>query len=110
MAFSPRGSLHGSYEATITSITPSYTSQVILNSNPTRNGAIIYNGTDQKCFLAFKDTVSLLSYSFCLEPDSQYTFQNPIYAGEVAVIWENLLVPPAVLPVPNGKLFVTEMV
>lgn len=69
---------------------PSLTALVVLPSNPQRVAASLFNGSASNVFLGLSGIVSLTNYTVKLVPGSLYELPDPIYTGDVTVIWDAL--------------------
>jgi hypothetical protein len=86
--YTPQGNLYGAFTGSIYSVTGSVGGTVVMEENPLRNGAILYNGTDQTCYVAFGDRASTAGlYSFRLTANERYDLQKPIYTGNIVAVW-----------------------
>lgn len=85
--------------STITSVASSATNVILLASNSSRKGAVLYNNSTQICYMKLGVTASNTSFTIAMNPGSTFIDDgNPIYTGEIDGIWVS----------SNGSMLVTE--
>jgi hypothetical protein len=76
----------GTATATPNSVDSSASSVTLLDANPDRTGATIYNDDTGTLYVVFGDTATTTAYTVKLFPDDYY--EVPAwYLGEIAGIW-----------------------
>lgn len=85
--------------ANLTNITSTISSQLILNSNPNRKGFIMFNDSNETCFISFASSSSTTLFTIFLSTKMTYQNEAIIYTGPISVIWT----------IADGTLRVTEL-
>lgn len=85
--------------ANLSNVTSSTSTQLILSSNPNRKGFIMFNDSNETCFISFASTSSTSLFTIFLSTKMTYQNEAIIYSGPISVIWQ----------IADGTLRVTEL-
>lgn len=85
--------------ASVSSVASAITNQTASAANSSRRGWLAYNNSSAVCYIKFGATASSSSFTVALDAGGYYEMPQPIYLGQIDVIWATA----------NGALLVTEL-
>lgn len=87
--------------ATLSSVSSSATNVTLLSSSSSRKGVIVHNNSTQIAYIKYGTTAtsSTGGYTYKVPADATWEMPNPIYTGQIDVIWASA----------NGAASVTEL-
>lgn len=79
--------LTGPSTSALTPIPASVSTTLILASNATRRGFILYNDSTQPCYVAYAATATTSAFTIRMSANSLYESPIPCYRGDISGIW-----------------------